>query len=76
MDAQTNLDVMEGAYRVEVRHRATGSLVFRWEIYRPGEAKPVATSFNVFRSADQALGAGERALAKLQAERVPAFAGR
>jgi hypothetical protein len=59
----------EGAYRVEVKQRASGSLAFRWEIYLGAEPKPVVASFNLFRSAQDAQAAGERALAKLQAER-------
>jgi hypothetical protein len=59
----------EEAYRVEVKHRATGSPAFRWEIYRGAEAKPIVASFNLFRSAHEAQAAGERALLKLQAER-------
>ncbi len=62
-------DMPDGAYRVEVKRRAAGSLAFRWEIYRGATAKPVAASFNLFRTAQQAQEAGERALAKLVAER-------
>ena len=58
-----------GAYRVQVKHRAAGSLAFRWEIYRGAVAKPVVASFNLFRSEQQAQEAGERALAKLVAEK-------
>ena len=57
------------AYRVEVKSRAAGSLAFRWEIYLGATAKPVAASFNLFRAAQQAQEAGERALTKLVAER-------
>jgi len=55
----------DGEYRVEVKHRATGSLAYRWEIHREGNEKPVAASFNLFRSPEQALVAGRRALAKI-----------
>jgi hypothetical protein len=58
-----------GAYRVEVKSRAAGSLAFRWEIYLGATAKPVAASFNLFRTGQQAQEAGERALAKLVAQR-------
>ena len=58
-----------GAYRVEVKSRAAGSLAFRWEIYLGAATKPAAASFNLFRTAQQAQEAGERALAKLVAER-------
>ena len=58
-----------GAYRVEVKSRAAGSLAFRWEIYLGVTAKPVAASFNLFRTAEQAQEAGERALVRLAAER-------
>ena len=59
----------ERAYRVEVKSRAAGSLAFRWEIYLGAATKPVAASFNLFRTAQQAQEAGERALTKLLAER-------
>jgi hypothetical protein len=59
----------EGEYRVEVRQRPTGSLAFRWEIYRGAKEKPLAASFNLFRSAQRAQEAGEHALAKLQAQK-------
>ena len=62
-------DMPDEAYRVEVKCRAAGSLAFRWEIFGGAMAKPVAASFNLFRSAQQAQEAGERALAKLVAER-------
>jgi hypothetical protein len=57
------------AYRVEVKSRAAGSLAFRWEIYLGATTKPAAASFSLFRTAQQAQEAGERALAKLVAER-------
>jgi hypothetical protein len=60
--------MIEEGYRVEVRQRPTGSPAFRWEIYRDAGEKPVAASFNLFRSAPEAQAAGERALARLQAE--------
>jgi hypothetical protein len=46
------------AYRVEVKSRAAGSLAFRWEIYLGATATPVAASFNLFRTAQQAEEAG------------------
>jgi len=58
-----------GAYRVEVKSRAAGSLAFRWEIYLGAATKPAAVSFNLFRTAQQAQEAGERVLTKLVAER-------
>ena len=58
-----------GAYRIEIRQRDIGSPAFRWEIYRGAEIKCVARSFNLFRSAQLAQQAGERALVRLQAER-------
>jgi len=61
----------DGEYRVEIKHRATGSLAFRWEIYRGAEARPMVASFNLFKSAQEAQTAGERALARLQAEKKP-----
>jgi hypothetical protein len=57
-------------YRVEVRQRPTGTAAYRWEIYRVSSAKPVAASFNLFRSAQDAQAAGERALARLRAEKA------
>jgi hypothetical protein len=62
-------DMPERAYRVEVKSRAAGSLAFRWEIYLGAATKPVAASFNLFRSAQLAQEAGDRALTKLVAER-------
>ena len=61
--------MIEEGYRVEVRQRPTGSVAFRWEIYRGAGEKPVAASFNLFRSAQDAQAAGERALARLQAHK-------
>jgi hypothetical protein len=63
--------MIEGGYRVEVRQRPTGSIAFRWEIYRGAGEKPVAASFYLFRSAQVALLAGKRALARLQAQSKP-----
>jgi hypothetical protein len=61
----------EEAYRIEIKHRAAGSPAFRWEIYRGAEMKPIAASFNLFRSTHEAQAAGERTLLKLQADRRP-----
>jgi hypothetical protein len=54
-----------------VRQRPTGSPAFRWEIYGDAKDKPVAASFNLFRSPEAAQAAGERALARLQAKNSP-----
>jgi hypothetical protein len=62
------LGMPDGEYRVEIKHRAAGTLAFRWEIYRGAEARPIVASFNLFRSAPEAQAAGERALARLQAQ--------
>jgi len=60
--------MIDEGYRIEVRQRPTGSPAFRWEIYRDAKEKAVAASFNLFRSWQAAQAAGERALARLQAE--------
>jgi len=52
--------MMDEGYRIEVRQRATGSPAFRWEIYRDAKEKPVAASFNLFRSSQAAQAAEPR----------------
>ena len=63
--------MVEGGYRVEVRQRPTKPPAFRWEIYLDAGEKAVAASFNLFESAQAAQAAGERALARLQAQSKP-----
>ena len=60
--------MIDEGYRVEVRQRPTGSPAFRWEIYDDAKDKPVAASFNLFRSQEAAQAAGERALTRLRAK--------
>jgi hypothetical protein len=50
-------------FRVEVRHRSTGSLFYRWSIYYgPSDLAPLKSSTGLYPTKAEALTAGSEAL--------------